>query len=80
MGKCHACSWAPRLPGCLVFFMPDDAGSVGLEHHHSGYDDPGFRSIGFAAVRHVVPCQRSTHSGIVLVCHECTTVRGARRL
>jgi hypothetical protein len=36
----HVHSWAPRSPGCLVFFIVDVAGSVGPERHHSSYADP----------------------------------------
>jgi hypothetical protein len=36
----HVCLWAPRSPGCLVFFMVDGVRSLGPEHHHLGYADP----------------------------------------
>jgi hypothetical protein len=41
---------------------------------------PSLRSLGLGVVRRVVPYQRSTHSDLVLVGHECDVGWGVRAI
>lgn len=38
---------------------------------------PGLRSLGLNTACRVVPCRQPMHSGLVPICHECATDRGA---
>jgi hypothetical protein len=40
---------------------------------------PGLRSLVLSAVHHVTPYRRFVNSGLVLVSHECSVVRGVRK-
>jgi hypothetical protein len=46
----------PGSPDCLLFFLADDAGSVGPSAIIWAMATPGLRSMGLSAARRVVPC------------------------
>jgi hypothetical protein len=77
MGHSHACSWAPGSPNCLIFFMADGAGR-GSSAIICAMPTPDLRSLGLDAARRVVPYQRSAHSSLVPVGHECARMSRVR--
>jgi hypothetical protein len=62
----HLYSWGPWFPICLVFTMADDVGvAMVLGAIIMATPTLGLCSLGHDATRRVVPCRRSTHSGLV---------------
>jgi hypothetical protein len=65
-GWSHAYSWGPRLPSCFIFTMEDDVrATMVICIIILATSTPDLRSLGLDAARHVVPCWRSVHSGLV---------------
>jgi hypothetical protein len=67
---------AKRARGCLVVSYSLWWAACGLSAIIRAMLTPGLRSIRLDVVRHVVPYQRSAHSGLVLVGHECVVGHG----
>jgi hypothetical protein len=63
----HVHPWASGLPSCLILFMADGTGSVGPSGIIRATSTPSLRRLGLSVAYLVVPCRRSTHSGLVSI-------------
>jgi hypothetical protein len=64
-----------RSLDCLVFFIANGAGSIGPECYHSSYTD---HWPSLPGARRAMPCQRSVHSSLVPIGHECVACQEVR--